>query len=37
MFDPTLSDASFGAPQMSLTQMNGVSGTTADVTLGELS
>ena len=34
--DPTLSDASFGAPQMSLTQMNGVSGTTADVTLGEL-
>ena len=34
--DPTLDDASFGAPQMSLTQMNGVSGTTADVTLGEL-
>ena len=34
--DPTLGDASFGAPQMSITQMNGVSGTTADVTLGEL-
>ena len=34
--DPTLGDASFGSPEIQLSQMSGVSGTVADVVLGEL-
>ena len=34
--DPTLTDANFGSPEMTLTQLNGPSASTGDMTIGEL-